>query len=167
MSWSSCAPTSLESVPTTLPRCPRDRPSRRPEDTSRPDYTCRERTNSRCAHARAHTGPCEGLQEQHRTEFGSEVVKQWRTWKLDSTGYIKERQSGTRRHRWEATRQVRENKEQVREKGWYNRMNLNITLSKHIFCPLPQLKPVSHQVLLAPCLYHQCSAILLHSKLWC
>lgn len=32
-------------------------------------------------------------------------------------------------------------------------MNLNKTLSKHIFCPLSQLKPVTHQVLLAPCLY--------------
>lgn len=50
MSWSSCALTSSESAPTTLLRCPRDRPSRRPEDTSRPGYICRGRTNNRSAH---------------------------------------------------------------------------------------------------------------------
>ena len=62
-SWSSCAPTSLESVPTTLRRFPRDRPSRRHEDTSRPDYTCRERTN----------GPYQEL--QYLRMFGAKLVQ--------------------------------------------------------------------------------------------
>ena len=45
--WSSCALTWSGSVPTTLLRFPSDKPSRKPEDTSRPDYTCRGRINNR------------------------------------------------------------------------------------------------------------------------
>lgn len=54
MSWFSCALTSLESVPTTPLRFPRDKPSRRPEDTSRPDYICRGRISNRYTWAHMH-----------------------------------------------------------------------------------------------------------------
>lgn len=47
MSLFSCAPTSLESAPTTLLRFLRGKPSRRREDTSRPDYIYRGRISNR------------------------------------------------------------------------------------------------------------------------
>lgn len=48
--WSSCALTWSASLLTTPLRSPRDRPSRRHEVISRPDYTCRGKTSSRYTH---------------------------------------------------------------------------------------------------------------------
>lgn len=45
--WSSCALTWSGSVLTTPLKSPKDRPSRRLEDTFRPDCTCRGKTSNR------------------------------------------------------------------------------------------------------------------------
>lgn len=47
MSWSSCAPTSLASAPTTPLKCHRGKPFRRREDTSKPGFICKGRISSR------------------------------------------------------------------------------------------------------------------------
>lgn len=47
MSWSSCAPTSLASAPTTLLKFHRDKPFRRREDTSKPGFIYKGRISSR------------------------------------------------------------------------------------------------------------------------